>query len=110
MMVIARSLVLSSALSFLCALVACGGSSQFQAKSPRAGTFGQLKSALESGASKKGCKSEDRGDNFAVTCFEPDYRQVRLSKLSSSEELSWTCTIGESACRAFVDELLAAGQ
>ncbi|MBI2396024.1 MAG: hypothetical protein HYV09_41055 [Deltaproteobacteria bacterium] len=91
------------------ALSGCGGDSQFRAKSPRGESWEDLTSSLSKGASAKDCKSELRGgSNFTVTCFEPEYRSVMISK-GSSGELLWTCTgMGESACRKFVDELIAA--
>lgn len=101
----ARCLV-SSFVLVATALVGCGGSSQFDAKSPHPGSWEDLKSAMSKAADKMSCKSEDRGRNMTVTCTEPEYRSVTLMNVGA-EELTWTCSMGKSGCRAFVDELLS---
>lgn len=100
---------------------ACGGgATQFSAKSPNALAWTDFKAALAKGAKARGCTIDDQRSSIMLTCTSPDVEVVNFStqiedegdgKYAKSADLLWTCgDLGETACRKFVEGVLAAGK
>lgn len=92
-----------------------GGNAQFVSKAPGGSWYGEFSKTVEKGARAKGCKVEKRDSatrarSFSVSCSQPEWRYVGIAEKDTADNFLWTCSMGESACRAFVDELLAAGK
>lgn len=98
------------------ATAACGGgNAQFVSKAPSGSWYGEFSKTIEKGAQAMGCKmerheSEKGGRSFNVSCSKPEYRYVGIAEKQTGDTFLWTCSMGESACRAFVDELIAAAK
>jgi hypothetical protein len=97
------------------ATAACGGgSAQFVSKAPSGSWYGEFSKTIEKGARAMGCTMErhesGNGRSFNVSCSKPEYRYVGIAEKQTGDSFLWTCSMSESACRAFVDELIAAAK
>lgn len=98
-------------------VASCGGGGgivQFVAKAPTGSMYGEFSKTVERGAKAMGCKVEKRepetgARSFSVSCSQPEYRYVGIVE-KTVDEFTWSCNVSESACRAFVDELVAAAK